>query len=170
MRGFIYPGPDPGEFFGVRRTVAIPQPSAGSTFSVQVPGGEFWRILFLFFTFTTDANVANRQAGVNFTDADNLPFWQVRSPSTVAANLTGAFGASMAGGGVTPGTATRSTVELPDVPLEPGTKIFGAMDSLQIGDQLSAPKLIVQAFDYGADGWQNRRVDFDAATGAPNEE
>jgi hypothetical protein len=55
-----------------QRVITIPAPSAGSEWSITVPGGYLWRLVSLYTRFTASSQTADRQARLQIYAGDTL--------------------------------------------------------------------------------------------------
>lgn len=128
----------------VRRTITVPDPPAGTEWSVTVPGGVVWRVLMGRFTLSTGATGSGREVGLFIRDGSvevGRTWSQVnQAVSTVA--IYGFFpgaspvGFSFAGLGL--------LIPWPDVLLLAGYTIGSGTLSLGAADQYSGIALLVE--------------------------
>lgn len=67
------------------RVAKIANPSAGTDFSVTVPGESIWQLLAVTATLTASANAANRTPALKVTDG-SATAWEVSAPVAITAN------------------------------------------------------------------------------------
>lgn len=122
----------------------VAQPAAGANATVQVPGQFGMRVLAARATLATDANAANRLLSLDYINANSVT--RVRNCASVVwtANTTAqAFIWNHAW--ALSEWNTNTPVLMPVLPLllPPGWLIRFTVDSVQVGDQLSALSLVV---------------------------
>lgn len=134
----LSPGPD-----WVLRWLAIPNPGAGATWSLTVPGDFEWRVVALQQTFTTTAVPGDRVPGLVLRSATRelirVPAGLVVPPSSGlriqwAAGLGALFGGLVEGQIIAP---------LPPLPLVPGLALDALVIGLGLGDTLTSITLTV---------------------------
>lgn len=124
-------------------------PAAGGEFALTAPGGEFWRIVSLAFTLVTSAAVANRV--VSLVGDDQTDAWfRVVSNQNVPAGQTVNYCAFSGA----PGNAAvnnKVMIPFPDNGLlvPPGMRLRSVTDLVDVGDQYSAVRALVQVFPQG---------------------
>jgi hypothetical protein len=135
----VAPTEGPGRF----RSIQIATPPAGADFLTQAPLHARWRVLCLFGTFGTSAQVANRQTTF-FLDDGAAVFYQVMSPLTQAASL--AFTYSLSGGVTqTQGNGTTFTLPAPTGQAMSGLwRIGSSTNNIQTLDQWTNLRIVVE--------------------------
>jgi hypothetical protein len=135
---------------GALRLVAGTAPAAGAEIAETVPTGARWEFLSLFTTFVTDANAANRFPTLTLDDGTNVYFRQgsgVVQTATVtirrnwmqAVNLT------------TADNSNNLAITLPrGLHLRAAHVIRTVTNNIQVGDQYSAPQMLVREWIEGA--------------------
>lgn len=136
------------------RPVTITNPAAGAEFIIQPPGGAFWRVVGLAFRLVTDANVADRNVNLSLNDQTDT-YTECRSGVDQAASLTGRYSAFP---GASPGgfAITLVNIALPEggALLQPGHRLTSRTVNIQVGDQYSLIRALVQEFPQGpGDEW-----------------
>lgn len=120
-------------------------PAAGAEVSDAVPAGKFWKLIAVFLTLVTDANVANRRVHVTIDDGTTV-FYRRGSNATQAASLTQSY----AWAGEAQEAAVRDTFvadPLPTIQLPAGARIKTVTVNKQAGDNYGAPQYYVEEFD-----------------------
>lgn len=129
---------------GVKQAIAIPEPPAGSEWSLTVPGGEQWMPLSLHYVLTTSAAVGNRYPGVAVYCA-GLEVYRAICVTAIAAgdviDYTAVAGSGIVNGGTTAGIGM---VQFPFVYLNAGDSLSSLTPGLQAGDQYSAVNALVE--------------------------
>lgn len=133
------------------KLIRVANPAAGAEFAMPARGGEWWRVLTLTFTLTTDATVADRRVTL-FADDGSDNFWAIASPATHAAStaqryaMSHGYGQGQANGGIV-------SIPLPGegLWLQSGWRLRTVTDQLQVADQFSGFIALVQEFHTGPD-------------------
>ena len=137
--------PVPGEPAGewVRHVYRVPDPGAGSTWKLAVPGEFDWLLLSISQLFGTSAAVATRAPFLRVRD-ETRELWRVPFGSVVAANANVQHTYSRDVGAVI-GSVTEGnlTAPLPGLPLAPGMVIDQLCFNLQAADVFSLINVMV---------------------------
>lgn len=131
------------------KVVTVANPVAGGEFTLTAPGGEYWRVVSLRFVFVSSAAVANRTPRLNVGDGTDI-YASHRAEAVQAAGVTTAFSAFEGGpGGLSIGGLAY--ISWPDrgVLLQPGHRITSSTDLIDVADQYSAIRAMVQSFPAG---------------------
>lgn len=126
-------------------------PAAGAEFTIKAPGQGLWRIISLSFTLATSAVVANRRVALLADDQTDVYFAAASSVDLTASLTTrvSAFGGAAATGVV--GGAINIALPRDGLPLQPGHRLRSSTLNLDVGDQYSAIRALVQEYPYGPD-------------------
>lgn len=121
-------------------------PAAGAEISVTVPGGEFWEVLSVVYTFVTSAVVSNRRSVLVF---DNGTLTNLRSNTATdqTASLTVIY--TFAGVGARANDLAQGDAMgmLPTpVYCAPGSRIRTATLNLDAGDNYGAPTIYARRY------------------------
>jgi len=133
----------PTDGLGLISSVAGSDPAAGAEWSITVPAGARWRVLGVIATLTTSATVASRIATLVVDDGTN---WLYNSAAQTAQGASQyvvyCWGAAL------PSAATAGGVSNNPLPtgldLAPGYRLRSSTANLQVGDDWSAPRALVQ--------------------------
>jgi hypothetical protein len=128
---------------GVSSVITGTDPAANAECSDTVPTGARWEVLSWMALLVTDANVINRTVALIIDDGVSL-LWSCDASGTQAASLTRNYNAY--GTGAAP-DVTGSTFRLPGpfpLDLPAGARIRTVTNNLQVGDNWSAPKILVR--------------------------
>lgn len=116
----------------------IPNPAAGTAFSIVVPQGYRFNLVALYLQFVTDANVANRFITVTVTTPSGTIFtYSHTTPIVAGETRTLCIGSGIAN---LTWTATLMNATAPFPPaltLEEGCAITITVAGIQVGDQFS---------------------------------
>jgi len=128
------------------RVQQIPQPAAGAEFTITPVNAAGWLVRTLRVRFVADANVANRQLRLNFTNGTNI--WGTVNGGNVAA--AGATLVSHAHPGQNFATAAtgKGPIDWPvdGVWLPQGHSIVSDTENIQAGDQYS--QIVISVIEY----------------------
>lgn len=119
-------------------------PAAGAPLVITIPPNEAWLLRSLKFDLVTDANAANRLVELFLDDTASV-FFQLPAESIQIASTTRRYTFGR-GVGYQARTGIVSIHGLPDLTLDPGWRIQGQVDSIQVGDQISAAVILVDVF------------------------
>jgi hypothetical protein len=134
---------------GVLRSIVGTDPAANTEISETVPTGARWRLVGVRFALVTDANAANRNVSLVIDDGANAVF-EATALNVQAASLTINYAASAAGF-ATGSVSNRQSIGIPpDLVLPAGYRIRTETGSMQVGDNYSAPQLLVEEWLEGA--------------------
>lgn len=129
---------------GVRRVVQVPNPAAGTDWTVTVPAGVQWFVTAGVAQLTTSATVDNRQVALEVT-VNGSTVWYARNGTTHAASTIFVYNFSSTVANVPlSGTETGVLVSFPPGYLSPGTVIGTSTNLLQAGDQWSGIVLWIE--------------------------
>jgi len=127
------------------RSITGTNPAAGAQISETVPAGVRWRFILATFGLTTDANVANRLVAVVFDDGVST-LAQVGDNATQAASQTHTYVVG-AWGQISPFGAGIHSIPIPEgLFLPAGARVRTTIGSGQVGDDFTAPQLLVEEF------------------------
>lgn len=131
------------------KTVRVPTPAAGAEFTMPARGGEWWRVISMVATFTTDANVADRTVTLVGDDGTDV-FWRAGAAAVQAAGATGLLSAT-AGLGQSQVAGGVSAFPLPGegLWLQSGWRVRSVTTNIQVGDTFTGIIALVQQFDTG---------------------
>jgi hypothetical protein len=124
--------------------INIGSPAVATGMSRTVSGEYVEQPIALLFTFTTDANVANRSVRVEYDDGNGTIFWSDGSGAVVQAGTTSRWRFSSERAAADWDQNNFVFAPLPNVPLFGGQKLQINLTSAQAGDQLSAIVLTVR--------------------------
>lgn len=128
---------------GAIRLVSGTDPNVGSEITETVPTGARWRVLGFRASLVTDATAANRAVTLLCVDVGGNVF-EHRAAAVQAASLTGNYSATAAGYGTTIASNTIMIPIAPNIVLLAGAQIKTFTSSLQVGDDWTAPKILVE--------------------------
>ena len=125
------------------RSITGTDPAAGAAMIETVPAGVIWRFISMQVTFVTDSNVANRFVRFIFDDGTN-DYLTIANDQGQAENITLVYsvGAGIFGG--FGGFDTQLIPSPPDLFLPAGHRIKEGVGNFQVGDDFSAPQLLVE--------------------------
>ena len=147
---------------GVRRVVNVPQPAAGSEWSVQVPAGVTWRVLGGQYSFGTSAVVGNRIITLQSVIDVAVVAWTFYNATIPASN--GITVIVLPGPNFSTGTALNGRTQLfmPYMFLPAGAIIGSWSSGLDAGDQYSGIHLYIEelyATDAVLSEWHEREME-----------
>lgn len=131
--------------------IDVAQPAAGAQATFPVPGQYGVRVLAARATVATDGNAANRLVSLDYVTPNGVV--RVRNtPAVVWTANTSAQAFIWNSGWNVSEWATNTPVMVPVLPLllPPTWLIRFAIDSIQVGDQLSSLSLVVEKVPTGA--------------------
>lgn len=133
------------------KVVNVAAPVAGAEFALTARGGEWWRVISVTWTFTTDANVANRAVALVAGDGTDT-FWRVGTAAVQAAGQTGQY-CAYAGAASSQTTGGVSAYPLPfgGLWLQSGWSLRSLTDQVQVGDAYTSIRALVQEYQTGPD-------------------
>lgn len=121
-------------------------PAAGADFTVTVPSGKFWRLLTMIATLQTSAVVAARAVKLFIDDGTDNLYETGNNDTGHSASITAQYsfapGCPMSTTAV-PASAVLRHFPVPEMVLMPGYRIRIVTGALDVGDQWSAIKLLV---------------------------
>ena len=129
---------------GLIRLVTGTNPAAGVEVLEAVPTNARWKLRGLYIQLTTDANAANRTVLMELDDGTTV-FYTIRGPVHTASLTRGYFGVVDPGyleAAFDAGNAIR--LPLPEITLYQGWSFGTTTVALQVGDDWTAPTLIVE--------------------------
>lgn len=115
-------------------------PAAGVDWSVTVPAGQVWEVISAYASLVTDATVANRAARLVVGDGTSTVL-SIAPAGLQVASTTIRYAWLVAG--VAYVTGSGQVAALPRLVLAPGWTIGTATEGLVVGDNWSAPRLLV---------------------------
>lgn len=140
-----------GRAFSEVVTVADPAAGVGLTYTV---GSKYYeRIASLSFTLVSDGNAANRQVAVTINAVTYGVIATVAAGGVQAASLTRTYTFLK---GFTSSNAVAGSAfvaPFPDIFLQPEWTVVVGIGSVQVGDQISLVRLLVERFDTGPAGF-----------------
>lgn len=120
------------------RTITGADPSAGAEVSQTVPTGLDWRLLSFRTTLVTDANVANRQVFLTFTDGVvTYQRWPANATQAASLSYTYIWGHGSSVPALTGLFAFGPLVQ--QCPLVSGIVINTSTTDIQVGDNFTSP-------------------------------
>jgi len=128
---------------GLMRSIVGTDPAAGNEISETVPTNARWRLISVYFYFSTSAVVGNRTVRLIIDDGAN-PVWQVNAPIPHPENRIRLY---VAGAGFARDAQEASNPMLPlpqGLVLAEGYRIRTDTVGLDTGDTYSAPHLLVE--------------------------
>lgn len=148
-KGISWPGNASNDVIPGRsgiRSVIGTNPAAGQEIEEVVPNGQIWRILAVTFTLACDANAANRYIHVFFQDDNGLKIVG-RHNEFITANQTRAVTVAPYGSETTDPQNTETFIMIPpEIYLPSLGTITTVTDSIQAGDNYSAPVILIEQF------------------------
>lgn len=139
---------------GAQNVVPVATPAAGATQSVTVPGEYVYRVLAARVSLTTDANAANRLLTLDYVDPRGNTYVQNGAGLVVTANTSAQVFQWSRGRTVAEWAAnTPVFCPLDSVFLAPGWVIRWNVANIQVGDTLTALRLLVEQYETGDRGY-----------------
>lgn len=138
---------------GTLEKFSVPPPAAGANFARVTGQGYVERIRSLTFQLVTSAVVANRVVTIEYQDADTNRWGMVALADVQAASTTAVYGFGIGDSGGVRAGLTRYSYPLLDVYLYPGDRIASAIQLVDVGDQVSAIRGLVERYSLGPDGY-----------------
>lgn len=140
---------------GTNNTLTKANPAAGVNFSFSFNAVLRTQVFNVRFRLVTDANAANRQVGITFTDANANIFSSSFIQATQAASLTVDYNFAVGVGPSFPGAATLIAIPtgddvqgaLPPVCISDTTVLASVVKNIQVGDQISAITIRCQTWN-----------------------
>lgn len=131
------------------RIVQVAQPAAGAEFSFAAPGSEFWMMYNLTFRFVASAAVANRLVHLIADDQTDVYFRTPTNQIVAAAgdNRYVGFGGAPLQAAI--GGEVLFPLPHPGLLLPPGYRLRSSTDAIDVADQYSAIRALVQVFPQG---------------------
>ena len=128
--------------------VIIGSPAAGALFSLTVPPHRAWIVKSFMFRLVTSATVADRKPHIVVQDPVNLVFGGDLGPAQVAStNHLYSLGVGLTSQNL-PGGANHMLALPAGLLLRPGWIIYVNAENLQAGDQIQAPTVTLESFQY----------------------
>lgn len=136
----------PAFAIGWQEPIYLPAPAAGAQWSYTVDGRYFERVISIFALFQTSAVVANRFPLVRIMDANGSIIAEVPLGATIVAGtlLTGCL--MLAAPSFATGAGGAVNGFFPDILLPPGWSISTSVTNMDVGDQWSNIRLLMQRF------------------------
>ena len=135
---------------GVTTIQTIPQPAVGAELSIQVPVGQYWRIMSIAANLATSAQAGTRQPAFVITDAGGARLWfGFASTVGIGPNVNPISVEAVDGGFA---SASLANIWYPSAPLpsssmftlQPGWIFETVTNNFQTGDQWAAAKLVTR--------------------------
>lgn len=136
------------------KMVAVAAPAAGANFELKTPGGEFWLLHSITFRFVASGAVGNRLVHL-FADDQTDVYYRVPANSIVAAAGDQRF-SGFPGAPQSAAIGNEVVFPLPNggLLLPPGWRFRTSTDAIDVADQYSEIRALVQSFPQGpADEW-----------------
>lgn len=133
------------------KVINVADVAPGAEFTLTARGGEWWRVISVTWTFTTDANVANRAVALAADDGTDT-FWRVGTAAVQAGGQTGQY-CVYAGAASSQTTGGVSAYPLPfgGLWLQSGWSLRSVTDQIQVGDAFTSIRALVQEYQTGPD-------------------
>lgn len=131
------------------RSVQVPTPAVGQEWSIACPGEAIWRVLMLRFRFVTSAVVDNRIVSLRVDDTTDA-FLQLPSSNVETANSDQQY-SSFPGAQAASLVATAWILPMPTdgIVLLPGFRLRSETRLIDVGDQYSAIRMLVEQYPTG---------------------
>lgn len=139
---------------GYYKMVSVANPAAGANFALTAPGGEFWLLHSITFRFVASAAVANRLVHL-FADDQTDVYFRAPANSIVAAAGDQRF-CGFAGAPQSAAIGNEVLFPLPanGLLLPPGWRFRTSTDAIDVADQYSEIRALIQSFPQGpTDEW-----------------
>jgi hypothetical protein len=134
--------------------IDVASPAAGANASFSVGGQNYLRVLAATATLTTDANAANRFLSLDYINARGVTYVRNAAGLVVTASTTNqAFHWNIDRGVAEWAANTPVLAPLLSLFLDPGMTVQFTVDNKQVGDQLSAIRLVVEKIQTGPEGY-----------------
>lgn len=150
---FVSAGEGARLYRGVPRLLRVPQPAAGSDWSLTLPGEAWWRVVSCHATYTISTAVGvGRTIGYRVTDGSTVLVDTTYGValSIAATHLITLLALWPTGSALT--NNERACLALPDLVLPPGFVIGTRTFQIQPADQWSAIDILVEEHDLGPEG------------------
>ena len=134
--------PTINNFHGRLLSITGTDPAAGAEISETVPDRRRWRLYGLSYSLVADSNPANRYVSLTIDDGTNNLFSYLMT-NTQAENLAYTYH-HFAQNVAEFRTGSRIYAPLPTLLLASGFRIRTTTTDLQVGDNFSAPQLLVE--------------------------
>jgi len=132
------------ELHGSHEFVTLSSPAAGAALTVTVPGSVQWEILAVSFTYTADANAADRFPSFSILDQSGVGIGPIRTPyklvATNAARITFGVGLDQFGAD----SAAQLGCGIPPARIQDGLRIQVTATGIQATDTITAARLYVR--------------------------
>lgn len=155
----VSPGGPLGVFPGVHRVLDVPAPVAGAEWSFTVPSLGWLRIRSIVATLTTSAVVANRVAGFTLSDPDRVAYAASSNLALPASSAQRIVYMPGTGSGGLVGAGGTLLVPLPDLIVPVGYVLKSFTGLIDVADQYSNVRMIVEEFDTHPAGFPFGRTD-----------
>lgn len=132
------------------KVVSIADPAAGSDFTITALTGELWRVVSLRARFVASAAVANRQIELFADDGTGTFFGTTSAYNAVATTdhdvcaFAGAPNVTLTNGVV------NLALPIDGIPLQPGWRLRSQTNAIDVADQFSLIRVLVEAFPIGS--------------------
>ena len=132
--------------FGIPDYVQAASPAVATAFVQKIDGAHFTRLVTLFVRLVTDANVAERQVFIEYSDAEGNTFAVMGAPVTQSASSTNDY--AFQGFLSQVDWPVNDTILAPLLPLIllPTFDFRIGVDGVQVGDQLSRVRYVRERF------------------------
>lgn len=124
------------------RSITGTNPAANTEISETVPDRRRWILRAIRFSLASDANGANRYPVLLIDDGSDIVFASETSTAQVA-NSTLFYNYADFGSWHSP-ASNQFCLPLPPIPLGPGFRIRTTTTNLQVGDDYSAPQMLIE--------------------------
>lgn len=143
---------------GFYEILQVANPGAGLEATLTTPQNAVSRLVSVAFTLTTTAVVANRVVTIEYQDGNGSVFIRAGAAVAVVQSSTQEFSGQMGGGAASWSANTPVFFSLPNVFLEPGRVVVIDVDSIDVGDTLTAIFCGWERFPTGPRGFPVGRV------------
>lgn len=142
----------------------VPTPAAGAAATFNVPGEYAARVVAAHSVLTTDANAANRLHTIDYIDGKSDTYLRNGAGVVVTASTTAqAFEWSSSRGVAEWAANTPVFAPIQPTILYPGFQVKFQVSNIQVADQLSALRLLLECFPTGGAGFELGVVNTDDA-------
>lgn len=138
---------------GFTEAVPVASPAAGADFTYEVGSRYVERPVALCFNLVTSAVVASRQVVVSIRDENSISLAKIPAGGTQAASLTRTYSYFDRMGQAQAVASNTFLAPLPGIFMLPGWEIDVAVSSIDVGDQISNVRLLLERFDTGPEGY-----------------
>lgn len=129
---------------GEHRFVTVPSPAAGAALTLTVPGSVEWEILALSFTYTADANAANRLPSLAVLDQSGSGIGPICTPYKLVASDVSriTFGVGIVQFGAD--SAAQIGCGMPPLRIQDGLRIRVTATGIQAADTITLARMYVR--------------------------